>query len=271
MFTVTIVDQSEDDATEMALQPFLQDPRMRYIRSASQGLSIGRNIGIENSTAELVAITDDDCELPPDWLRQFVRAFELDERIGAVFGKVLPGPHDAGMGFVPSYVFDTPSLARSIYEKHRVQGVGACMGVRRGIWQELGGFDPLLGVGAPLRAGEEIDLAIRVLSAGHFVYETPEIYLVHHGSYTWQQGAALIYGYWYGTGAVFGKFFRARPFVATHLLAALAFRWISTRSPVASSLGRQPRRWLQLRSFLQGFIAGMFTQAAPGAGDYRSS
>ncbi len=255
-FTLVVIDQSENDATDVAVRPFLADPRLRYVRTATKGLSISRNLGVENSAGELIAITDDDCELPADWVRQVARAFALDERIGVVFGKVLPGPHDSAVGFVPSYLVDTPSLARRISEKNKVQGVGACMAVRRSLWQALGGFDPLLSVGAPRKAGEETDLTIRALLAGAFVFETPDITLVHHGFYTWEERGRLIEGYWYGTGAAFGKSFRGHPFAMTDILFRLASRWLSGRSPMTSSLGEQPRKWLQLSAFARGFALG---------------
>src|SRR5438874_1041458 len=63
-FDLRIVDHSSDDRTEEAVQPFLNDPRFTYTRSTSVGVSTGRNIVICNSTNELIAITDDDCEVP---------------------------------------------------------------------------------------------------------------------------------------------------------------------------------------------------------------
>ncbi len=257
-FQIIVVDQSKDDATERALRPFLDNACVKYVRSAKEGLSASRNVGIENTQSELIAITDDDCVLPTCWLNQLVKAFSIDHRIGLVFGNVLPADHDATEGFVPSHVCEASSLARGIREKHKVQGVGACMSVRRSLWHKLGGFDPMLGVGSPLRAGEETDLTIRALLAGYFVYQTPDVALVHHGFYTWQNGKALIYGYWYGTGAAFGKNFKCHPWPMTYLLTGLAFRWLFVRSPVASSLGHQPHRWLRLKSFTTGFLDGVF-------------
>jgi hypothetical protein len=40
------------------------------------------------------------------------------------------------------------------------------MSVRRRLFDRLGTFDPLLGPGAPFRAGEECDFMIRALAAG---------------------------------------------------------------------------------------------------------
>ena len=72
-------------------------------------------------------------------------------------------------------------MARSIWQKHQVEGIGACMGIRRCVLDDLGGFDQILGIGAPLMTGEESDLTIRILLAGYFVYESPDIMFVHYG------------------------------------------------------------------------------------------
>jgi glycosyltransferase involved in cell wall biosynthesis len=69
-FELLIVDQSEDNATEQALAAYAGDRRFRYIRSSSRGASAARNVGVEQSTAPIIAFTDDDCRVSTDWLRQ---------------------------------------------------------------------------------------------------------------------------------------------------------------------------------------------------------
>jgi glycosyltransferase involved in cell wall biosynthesis len=76
-----------------------QTPRpIRYIHTSGQGLSNGRNWAINHGQGEIIAFTDDDCEVPPNWLREIARAFSSECRIGLVFGSVKAGPHDAKPG-----------------------------------------------------------------------------------------------------------------------------------------------------------------------------
>lgn len=253
-FEVRVIDQSDGDATSNALQRFLSDPRLVYIRTTCRGLSAGRNLGIHGARNELVAITDDDCRIPVDWLRELACAFDVDQRIGLVFGNVYPGPHDPGLGFIISYVRKEALLARSILDKHRVEGLANCMGVRKSAWRSLGGFDELLGAGAPFRAAEEMDLAVRALMAGYYVYESPDFSVSHLGFRAWGEERDLISGYLFGNGAAFAKHLRYRPGPALLLLLRLAGRWAFDHPRI--DFARYPPRWLRLRAFLRGLLAG---------------
>jgi glycosyltransferase involved in cell wall biosynthesis len=256
-FELRVIDQSEDDTTEASLRPFLNDSRFHYLRSPTKGLSAGRNFGIRHTQSEFIALTDDDCETPKNWLRELVTAFTFDHRIGIVFGNTLPGPHDRTVGFISGYVRNEPFLSQSILEKHRVEGTGACMGLRRSVWQVLGGFDEMLGTGAYFKSAEETDLTIRALLAGYFVYETPHWAVVHQGLYLWEQSRTLIHGYLYGIGAMFAKHLKCRHWSVIQVLLHLAWRW-AFEHPVVD-FGYRPSRWLRLAAFVQGFAAGTVT------------
>jgi GT2 family glycosyltransferase len=257
-FDVIVVDQSDDERTREALLPLLETRRVTYLRMPTRGLAAGRNLGIRAaSRSEYLALTDDDCEVPSNWLRAMVQAFAVDSRIGLVFGNVVPVRHDRQAGFVPAYERDEPFLADGMRHKHEVEGVGGCMGLRRSVWCALGGLDEMLGLGAPFPAGEEGDFAIRALLAGYFVYETPAVQLVHHGFYTWQQGRSVVYRNWFGTGAMLVKHLRCGHWSVTPLLFRIAWRWAFARSRSAASLGRRSYTWLRLQAFLRGMLAGL--------------
>lgn len=267
-FHVIVVDQSDDDTTAEALSQYRAAPNLRYVRSATLGSSKARNLGIDLAEGEIIGLLDDDCEVPANWVRELAKAFEVDPRIGLVFGNVEPGPYDSNVGFVPSYLRQVPCLAKTIREKHLVEGMSACMGIRRSVWQSLGGFDTLLGVGAPLQSGAEGDLTIRALQAGHFVYETPSLTLLHHGFRGWKDGRLLIRRYWFGTGAMFAKHVKRDTRDTCRLLSRLAWRWAFGRSLVARSLGERPHRIVRLAAFARGFAAGVVTRVDHATGLY---
>jgi GT2 family glycosyltransferase len=265
-FELIVVDQSDDDVTKESLRPFLAVHRIRYIKTATEGLSTGLNLGITGSRSEFIAITDDDCEAPASWLRNLVSALLLDPRIGVVFGNVLPGSHDPTKGFIPAYVRERPLLVRNLLEKHRVEGMGACMGLRRAVWQDIRGFDEMLGPGAPFRAANDIDFSIRTLIAGYFVYETPSVTVVHQGFRTWEQGRELIHNYLYGLGAMHVKHLKCGHWSLLYYLFRLVGRW-AFRHP-AIDFGHLPPRLLRLAAFARGFLAGALNRVDKTMGHY---
>lgn len=267
-FELIVVDQSDDDLTATAVQPCLVDHRVRYMRSATRGVAAGQNAGISQARSEWIAVTDDDCEVPQNWLSEFVEAFASDKNIGLVYGNVLGAAHDASAGFVVSYVRTEPILIRSMREKHLVQGAGACMGLRRSMWRDLGGFDETLGVGAPLQSSFETDFTIRALLAGHAVFETPKIAVTHCSFMSWDQGKTIIGLYLYGNGATLAKHLKCGHWSVVRYYLVLGLCSLFGRPPVAVHMGPHAHKALKIMSFAQGFVAGALTPVDRSKGHF---
>jgi GT2 family glycosyltransferase len=267
-FTLCIVDQSDDAATRSALAELAADPRVEVIATAPRGLSAARNLGVARSRAPLIAFTDDDCTAEPGWLAALAAAFARDPDVGLVFGQVVAAPYDRGSGFITAYGVARPQTVRSLGRKSRVEGIGACMAVRRTAWDALGGFDESLGVGTALCAGEDTDFAVRVLIAGGSVHETPAARVVHHGFRSWDEGRATIAGYMIGLGAVHVKMLRLARLRAAQPMSALAWRWL-TRGPVVD-LNHRPPRLRRLSAFLRGAWRGWRLPLDRRSGHFRA-
>jgi len=265
---VVVVDQSDGRETEAAVERFTGRPDFHYVRSDTRGSSAGRNVGGAIVSRELIAFTDDDCLVASDWLKHIANAFERDPSVAVVFGGVEgPTTHDGSL-VVTTYEPSGPFLARGLTDKHRVEGIAGCMAVRRSLWCVLGGFDELMGIGAPFLAGEETDFIIRTLAAGHFVFESPAVRVVHTGSVPSLEVAAVIDRYWFGTGAAFGKSLKRRPTSTAMILFRMAGRWAFGRPPVASILEGQLHRGRRFWAFLRGLAVGANQPVDPLTGRF---
>jgi GT2 family glycosyltransferase len=187
-----IVDQSQNDDTADVLSPDKIDNRFKYIRSLRSGVSAVRNKVIRQAESKWIFITDDDCEMYPDTFTEMIGVLNSDQNVGIIFGNVFAGPYEPSAGIVPSYIRKSHFLARNISDKINVEGLSACMVIHKKVWEDLNGFDELLGVGAPLKSAAETEFTMRCLLSGYPVLETPKIRILHHGFRNWEQVRSLL-------------------------------------------------------------------------------
>lgn len=214
LIRLVVVDQSDDERTAAVVaRHSAEDPRVTYLRTAPQGISHARNLGVAAGTAPYILFTDDDCRVAPDWARAMAAAL-AEPGIWATFGRVLPEPApDHGVAeAAPGVVLGVKlSTERQVFAGPRWNlgfGHGASMGVRRERLTALGGFDPLLGTGAPLRSWEDRDLGYRVLAAGGRIVYTPAAVVRHRQWRPWPQVRRATHDYAIGAGATAAKYLR---------------------------------------------------------------
>lgn len=248
-----VVDQRKGSSPPELLAA-ARDPRARVVSVEDHGLAAARNAGIAHTSAPIIAFTDDDCGVDPGWLVAMTAAFAEDARVGVVFGTVRPADYDRTAGMVQAYEVRAPRIARGVAMQWTVNGIGACMAVRRSIFGSLGGFDERFGAGAPLRAAEDNDLVLRALLAGHWVSETPGAIVTHFGFRAWKDVPPLIESYMFGLGAMHAKMARLAGLAAVRPTASLAWRWLAGRP--AADLNHQPPRRMRLAAFMRGVSAG---------------
>lgn len=265
-FDLIVVDQSDDNLSRSSMDPYLTDPRFHYVYIRARGVSLSRNLGVRSTQGELIAFTDDDCTPAGDWLRQMRAAFRRDDRIGMVLGEVVPAAPPSEEGFIAGSRRGEAVLARTIWQRHSIEALAGCMGVRRTVWQALGGLDEMLGSGAPLKSAEENDLATRVLLAGHWIYSTPKVRVTHHGLRRWEESLEVVHDYMFGTGAMLAKLLRRAPGATVKLLGHLALRWVFARKAI--EMGWHPPRMHRLGAFLSGFKAGFATPVETSTGHF---
>lgn len=226
-FDVVVVDQGRDPVVAEALRrEFGSDSRLRHVPSNRVGASAARNVAASVARGPLLAYTDDDCEVAPDWLASFVSAFETQPRVGLIFGSVKSGTLRTG-GFVPEYLIPRARLLTKPVQMWLSHGISANVAIRLQTMRLVGGFDEILGSGAPLPSCEDWDIAYRVLRSGSWVLELPESQVVHFGFRTWDQARTLMRRTGFAAGATWMKYLRLRDGAILPTLLLNAFHGIS--------------------------------------------
>jgi GT2 family glycosyltransferase len=253
-----VLDQSTTDASERVVRAIAAahpDRAVHYHHLAVPGLSRAYNAGAATTAAPIIACTDDDVIVPRNWLRAIGDAFGSDPELGLLYGQVLEPPalQDLSEVVLPSLEWAEPLRLHRRDRNFKVWGMGANMAFRRSAFEQVGGFDEVLGGGAPLRSSQDFDFALRVYRAGWAVLLDPTVTVDHYGTRTVDQWIETIRNYGIGDGAYLSKHVRCRDPLAAKILAAKFLR-------MAGSLGKRSvraRRPIVHDAYAQGVVTGI--------------
>jgi glycosyltransferase involved in cell wall biosynthesis len=249
-FDVLVVDQSTDDRTGAVVRALMDvHPNLRYIHTPIAGLSRAYNIGIRESSGDIIAFTDDDCVAPGGWLQSIADAFAAAPDADMLYGQVLrPAALATCPDIIPTLEFSTPKrLSRK--DGFKVYGMGANFACRRRLFDRIGYFDEILGGGGPLRSSQDFDLQYRAYRGGTVVLLSPSVQIDHYGVRTRQEWPATERAYGIGDGAFYFK----------HVRCGDAFAlWLFSRKMVVTSL-KDVVRWLRKRPTHAQYVRSCFT------------
>jgi glycosyltransferase involved in cell wall biosynthesis len=165
---VVVNDGSTDDTLEIC-------ERYNYIKLICQpnkGLSVARNVGLEAATGDIIAYTDSDCDVDPDWLTYLVATFQ-STGLSAVGGPNFPPPEDA---LIPSCVAVSPGgPTHVLLSDDTAEHIAGCnMAFRKEALEEIEGFDPQFRA-----AGDDVDVCWRLQDKGYTIGFSPAAIVWH--------------------------------------------------------------------------------------------
>lgn len=170
---VLIVDDSSTDDTQALARSWSEREHpfsARYLcMEENGGPGRARNAGLRAARAPVVAFTDSDCIVEPDWLIELLKPLDPANRIGGVGGKVLPLSMDSMM--TRYYVFN-----RSLEPPTTMQYLVTCnCCYLREELLSVGGFTE--DIRTP--GGEDIAASILLWKKGWRFAYAPEA-IIHH-------------------------------------------------------------------------------------------
>ncbi|WP_193214871.1 glycosyltransferase [Luteolibacter marinus] len=225
-------------------------PSVELVEEPKPGSSYARNAGWAAAREEIVAMTDDDMVVSPDWLERLLAPFVRAD-VAAVTGHTLPASleNEAELRFEAYGGFGRGYHAREFDEywfhqwKRRavptwqLGGTGN-MAFRRALFDDpqVGPFEECLGSGVPAGVGEDTLWFYQVLRAGHVVLYEPAAVAWHHHRVSMDGLKRQLAAY-------------SRGHVAYHLVTLLKFRDKRAVVRLAYELPRSmmTRVWSKLR------------------------
>lgn len=177
-YEIIVVDDGSKDHTPEIIATFqknLANPALlRYIRhKKNKGLAAARNTGVANAKAAIIAFTDDDCIVNPDWLNAIYRYHMRYEDAAAIGGLVLNGYPKNIIAKIGQAMVTHQLLSKRLNEGDTTFLVGNNQSYKKKFVQEVGLFEE-----AQTHA-EEHELQIRLLRKGYRMLYIPEITVIH--------------------------------------------------------------------------------------------
>lgn len=184
-----LVDNGSDDgATERCAEQAKRDPRITFLpQMKNLGFAGGMNAGVAAAHGEWVCLVNSDTLFPSGALESLLATLDAVPAKVAMVGPVtnaagngqrLPLPdvpinHIARIGEAamrsPTDLI-TPTYRSDFF----------CVAVRRSVWQQLNGLDPVFGLGYY----EDFDFSLRLAEAGFHQVIAEDVFIAHVGSAT---------------------------------------------------------------------------------------
>lgn len=214
---VVVVDNGSRDETHAAVLAFAETSPVpvRLAHEAFPGLGAARNTGLALASGTILAFTDDDCELHPDYVRDLVQRWSRGPRDLVRGGRVeLGDPADLPFTIKTSNAVET--FAKGVYPGGFVHGCNLV--VTRAVAEAVGPFDPRFGTGAALQSADDTDYLLRAHLAGFPAEYVPDMCVRHyHGRRTPEQIRRLLLAYALGNGALYVKHGRRAPWLLKYV------------------------------------------------------
>jgi GT2 family glycosyltransferase len=167
-----VVVNGGDERTDRLVESFQEESEteVRLVKTKNKNLAASRNIGLPHCTGEIIAMTDDDARVFPDWISQMKRLHDEHPEAGAIGGPVVGTNTDSLVGKVADAI-TFPSWSESQYVR-TLPGVN--ISYKKEVVEKIGPQDE------SLFRGEDVDYNWRLQKLGYKVLFDPAVRVYHH-------------------------------------------------------------------------------------------
>ncbi|MBL9135974.1 MAG: glycosyltransferase [Verrucomicrobiales bacterium] len=170
-YEIIVIDDGSIDDTPRITAKYSTVRTLRL--KVNEGLSRARNLGIRAATGEIIAFTDADCRVDPDWLRFLVSGL-LDSPIAGIGGPNFLPPEDPPLAAVVMTAPGGP--VQVLLDDRFAEHIPGCnMAFWKWALEAVGGFDPVFRT-----AGDDVDLCWRLQRRGWKLGFTGAGFVWHH-------------------------------------------------------------------------------------------
>jgi len=163
LYEVLIIDDGSKSDVEKFVEKYTNKYALKYFKKTHGGPGDARNLGIRRAKGDIIAFTDDDCIIPPDWLKNIYDSFINNPDAAGVEGKTI------------SFIDKLHPLSHQVINT-RDQGIfPTCnMAYKKIFLEKAGGFY------SKFRHphNEDIDLAWNVLRLGRIIFDS-SVEIIH--------------------------------------------------------------------------------------------
>jgi glycosyltransferase involved in cell wall biosynthesis len=175
-YEVIVADSSTDATPRIIADKF---PAVRYVRLEKRAYpGTARNAAIRSARAELVAMTDADCIVEPDFLARIVAGHASGE-FDAIGGAICNGTPESPSGTI-GYLLEFREFIPDAPRREVVTIPTANISYRRAVFEQLGYFDDV-------RASEDLLFNWRLTLAGGRILFDPAIRVTHLNRTGWRK------------------------------------------------------------------------------------
>ncbi|VVB89288.1 Glycosyltransferase AglG [uncultured archaeon] len=186
-YEIIVIDSSTDGTAETIRELSKYAPsEFRYIYRENIGLSVARNLGIEEARGEIIVYIDDDAEADVEWLNYIVEAYN-DSDVCCVGGRILPKFDSMPSRWFSRKMWGWVGLLdlgdeKKIVNKGKIQEypIGCNVSFRKSIFERIGIFREDVGRSKDtFLSYEETELCDRILLAGYKIIYEPRVMVQH--------------------------------------------------------------------------------------------